>query len=80
MSWQGIKVRHADGRTGVIRSDYAGFLHRTLSIKVDGGGDDSVQLNSNGPDTGTPGWEWYCENFCGGPRWLVLGDHATVVA
>lgn len=78
MSWQGIKVRHADGRTGAIRSDYSGFLHRALSIKVDGGGEDFVQLNSNGPDTGSPGWEWCCEDFDGGPKWLPLGDHAAV--
>lgn len=80
MSWQGIKVRHTNGRTGTIRSDYSGFLHRVLSINVDGGGEDSIQLNSNGPDTGSIGWEWHCENFSDGPKWLALGDHAAVAA
>lgn len=80
MSWQDIKVRHTDGRTGTIKSDYEGFMHRVLTIKVDGEKDDSVQLNSNGPDTGSSGWEWYCENFCDGPTWLPLGDHADVTS
>lgn len=79
MSWRGIKVRNADGRTGEIGSDYEGFLHRHLTIKVDGGEDDWIQLNSNGSDTGSRGWEWWCENFNGPDghpgAWLVLGDH-----
>ena len=80
MSWQGIKVRHPDGRSGVIRGDYEGFLHRSLSISVQGGGEVYVQLNANGPDTGSVGWEWYCEDFSGGQKWLPLGDHAAVTA
>jgi len=80
MGWQGIKARHKDGRTASVKSDYEGFLHRVLSIQVNGGRDDSVQLNANGPDTGSPGWEWHCEDFSGGPKWLPLGDHAAVAA
>ena len=78
MSWQGIKVRHPDGRKGSIRHDNEGFLHSALFINVDGGGEDFVQLNSNGPDTGSPGWEWYSEHSDGGPKWITLGDHANV--
>jgi hypothetical protein len=77
LGWQGTKVRHADGRTGVIASDYVGFCHAGLSIRVDGGGEAFIQLNTNGPDTGEAGWEWWCENFDGGARWLTLGDHAA---
>jgi hypothetical protein len=79
MSWVGIKVRHMDGRTGTISSDYAGHLHRGLTIAVDGGGTDSVQLNTDGPDTGSPGWEWHCDWGSGGAEWLGLGDHQTAL-
>lgn len=75
MSWTGIKVRHADGLTGTIRSDYVGFMHRVLTIQIDGADvTDSVQLNVDGPDTGSPGWEWYCELGGRDPAWLPLGD------
>lgn len=74
-SWTGVKVRHADGRSGFIESDWEGFLHRGLKIAIEGGGEAFVQLNSNGPDTGESGWSWWCENFSGGARWLALGDH-----
>jgi hypothetical protein len=79
-SWSGIKVLHADGRVGVIKSEYSGFLHLLLTISVDGGSEDHVQLNANGPDTGSPGWQWHCENFSSGARWLPLGDHAAAPA
>lgn len=75
MSWTGIKVRHIDGRTGEISRDYAGFMHRALTIRIDGQeSTDSVQLNVEGPDTGSPGWQWYCELGGGDPTWLSLGD------
>ena len=35
-TWKGIKVKHQDGREGVIASDYAGFMHRALQINVVG--------------------------------------------
>ena len=76
--WQGLKVQHVDGRSGAIASDFEGFLHRAVTIKVNGGPDAYVQLNSNGPDTGEAGWSWWCENFSGGARWLPLGaPHPT---
>lgn len=49
-SWKGVKVKHDDGRSGVIESDWEGFLHRALKIAIEGGGEAFVQLNSNGPD------------------------------
>lgn len=73
--WKGTRVRNGDGRAGVITGDWPGFLHRLLAITVDGGGEAHVQLNSNGRDSGEAGWEWYCETFDGGARWLPLGDH-----
>jgi hypothetical protein len=79
-TWKGIKVQHADGRAGVIDSEWDGFLHRGLKIAVDGGGESFVQLNSNGRDTGDAGWSWWCENFAGGAGWLPLGDHCSAAA
>lgn len=76
LGWKVTKVRHTDGRTGIIVSDYAGFLHAALMIRVDGGGESFVQLNTNGPDTGEAGWQWWCENFDGGAKCLQLSDHA----
>ena len=78
-TWKGIKVKNVDGRTGVIAADYSGFLHRVLTIRVDGGGEGRVQLNSDGPDTGEAGWSWWCE-FDGGARWLTLSDQADIAA
>lgn len=75
LGWKGKKVRHADGRAGIIETAYAGFCHCTISIAVEGGGADTVQLNSTGFDSGSLGWEWLCEEFAGGPKWLPLGDH-----
>ena len=74
MGWKGHKVRNADGRTGKISDEFIGFGFRFLTIRVDGGEKDHVQLNIDGPDSGTPGWEWWCENLENGPSWLPLGD------
>lgn len=74
MSWLNIEVRNKDGRIGVIEGEYEGFLHLGLSITCADGTEDRVQLNVNGPDTGSVGWEWWCEHFDGGGRWLPLGD------
>lgn len=71
--WHGIKVRHIDGRIGTIASEYEGFLHRSLRIAIEGGGESFIQLNSNRPDSGEAGWSWWCEHFSGGARWLPLG-------
>ena len=62
-TWKGIKVKHQDGREGVIASDYAGFMHRGLQINVVGGEDAYVQLNSDGPDSGEAGWSWGVRTF-----------------
>jgi hypothetical protein len=75
MSWTGKIARNKDGREGRI-AEYVGFLHIALSIRCKEGGNGHVQLNSNGPDTGDTGWQWYCENFLDGPAWLPLGDHS----
>jgi hypothetical protein len=74
LGWKGKTVRHTDGRAGRIVSEYAGFCHAALSIAVDGGGFARVRLNTNGPDAGEAGWEWWCDNFSGGGRFLPLGD------
>jgi hypothetical protein len=54
-----------------------GFLHCVLTIEVDGGENDSVQLNSDGLDTGSPGWEWHLASLGASPKWLRLGEHAS---
>lgn len=77
-SWRGIKVQNSDGRTGVITHDDEGVRHRRLTISVEDGTEDCVQLNPNGKDGGSPGWSWWCENLIGGARWLPLGDHNDV--
>lgn len=73
--WRGKKVRNKDGREGVIRSEFAVLWYLTLTIKVSDGTEDKVELNADGKDGGSLGWEWWCENFSGGACWLPLGDH-----
>lgn len=78
MSWKNMRVRHEDGRSGVISCDAPGFMHRGLHIKCQDGSTGCVQLNSDGPDSGDKGWEWFCEGFdpaLGGAQWIALGDH-----
>lgn len=33
-TWKGMKVKHSDGRIGVIEADWEGFLHRGLKISL----------------------------------------------
>ena len=73
-TWEGIAVKHEDGREGRIVSEYQGFGHRLLTIAIDGQPDAYVQLNGWGKECEDPGWQWYCENFDGGARWLSLGS------
>ncbi len=75
-SWIGTRVRHQDGRTGVIARDDVGFMHRLLKIVVDGGGVDYVQLNVGDRDSGSRGWEWLSAPAEDGhEQWCPLGDH-----
>ena len=73
LGWVGKAVRHPDGRSGVIRSEYIGFGFAGLTIACEGGASAYVQLNTSGEDDGEPGWQWWCENFSDGPCWLDLG-------
>lgn len=77
MGWKGYKVRHADGRTGVIAREHEGFLRIALTIDVEQGDKDHVQLNANGPDTGSAGWQWDTAEPGSSPDWLPLGDFAV---
>lgn len=74
LGWTGTKVRNADGREGVISHELSGFLFRSLTLSMPDGTEDQVQLSADGKDSGAADWEWYCENFDGGPRWLALGN------
>lgn len=77
-SWEGTKVRNKDGRTGKISSEFAGFGFQGLNISQGADAPEAyVQLNNSGSDAGESGWEWYCEDFDGGPRWLPLGKQAA---
>ena len=73
--WSGTRVRHTDGRTGLISRESPDFMGVDLRITVDGGGEERVRLNARHGDGGAMGWSWYCENFSGGAVWIRLGDH-----
>ncbi len=78
LGWRGKRVKHDDGRTGVIRSEHSGFCHVALAITVDGADAmHRVQLNTNGPDTGETGWMWCWRAAEDGEpdQWGYLGDH-----
>ncbi|MBA9846779.1 hypothetical protein [Ralstonia pickettii] len=81
LGWKGKRVKHADGRTGVIRSESCGFCFVGLTIAIDGiEGTEWVQLNSNGPDTGAFGWCWNASIGEEPENWLPLGDHNSKAA
>lgn len=70
-SWKGIHVRSGE-KKGQIVSDYAGFLHRNLTIAYEDGSEGFVQLNSNSKDSGDLGVEWQPRDTS---HWYPLGDH-----
>ena len=74
--WKGTQVRHKDGQTGAIESEYEGFMHLVLSIRTENGEQATIQLNADGRDSGADGWQWLSPNFSEGPSWLPLGDHS----
>lgn len=78
MTWTDKRVRNKDGRTGRVRSDAVTFGGCDLHIVDNAGGSHTVFLSgiSRLQDGGASGWQWYCENFAGGPHWLPLGDHS----
>jgi len=79
--WKGKHVKHADGRTGTIRTEVRGFLHLGLKIEIDGGDKtDWVQLNANGQDTGSKGWSWDAAHPGEPENWMPLGDHNKAAA
>jgi hypothetical protein len=78
MSWKSKQVRNLDGREGVIvNSDKGVFAEITLTILATDGSKAKIVLENyeGGPDSGETGWQWLCEDFAGGPTWIVLGDH-----
>ncbi len=75
LGWLDKQVRHQDGRKGRITGEFIGFGFCVLTITCEDGSTDKVQRNSRGPDAGSRGWEWLCEGFHGGERWILLGDH-----
>lgn len=77
MGWVGKRVKHVDGRKGTIKREAPGFCHVGLFIVDDDGGTDFVQLNTNGPDTGSAGWSWKWRDAedSESEEWGWLGDH-----
>lgn len=75
-TWVNVKMKHLDGRTGVIVSDTPGFCHRSLTIRIDGQEQkEYLQLNADGQDSGALGWQWL-RSAKGEPEaWSLLGDH-----
>lgn len=70
--WVGMRVKNADGREGIIVEEVKCGPLLSLWALVDGEKMMIWRLNAHGPDSGEPGWSWYCENFSGGPRWLCF--------
>lgn len=75
MSWTGIKVRHEDGRQGVIKDEGDVVGYRTLVIRVDGVDVDDVVLNVCGKDSGATGWYFLSDDNGREPMWIQPGDH-----
>jgi hypothetical protein len=76
LGWRGKKVKHEDGRTGIVRREYSGYGFVSLTIRVDGtDAEDVVQLNSVGLDSGATGWSWLYSSEGQPEKWAQLGDH-----
>lgn len=76
LGWRNKKMKHADGRTGVIRREYVGFGFAKLTIRVDGTEvEETIQLNTSGSDSGATGWSWMYAREGEPEAWALLGDH-----
>ena len=75
--WKGKKVRHIDGRHGVIEYEVPNIVGCDLKIRCADGSDASVRLMARGKDRGEAGWQWWCPEFSRGAAWLPLGDHGA---
>lgn len=74
--WRGKRVKHVDGRTGAVRREYVGYRFVSLTIRVDGtDAEETIQLNSDGPDSGALGWSWMYARDGEPDKWALLGDH-----
>ena len=74
LGWLGKQVRSADGRPGSITNEFVGLGFVTLTLTPENGVDEVVTLLPDGSSRGSSGWQWLCDNFKGGPRWLALGN------
>ena len=74
LGWRGTRVKHKDGRLGVISNESAGQVHVRLTIKINGSDEtDTVQLSAEDGDSGTPGWS-FLTSIEGRPEtWAPLG-------
>jgi hypothetical protein len=72
--WRGKNVRHQDGRTGRITSEYVGFDYVGLTFKLSDGTEHYVELHCIDKNRYVDGWQWFCSNFVDGPHWLAFGE------
>lgn len=73
-NWRGIKVKHEDGRKGVVDAVDKYDDTTALTIAVTGGQSAEVQLNLDGPDTGEAGWLWFDDKAAEPNQWRPLGS------
>lgn len=76
LGWRGKRLKHIDGRTGIILRENVGGWWCSLTIEVDGQeATESIDLDGTGSDSGAVGWQWN-RALPGEPdRWVLLGDH-----
>lgn len=76
--WRGLKMRHLDGRTGVIIQE-RGDVSLKIIIQVDGDAvptvTETIVLNADCRDSGATGWECCYPQEDGKELWGLLGDH-----
>jgi hypothetical protein len=71
LGWKGKKVRNIlDGRQGIISQEGTPLIYLDLYFKLSDGSKASIKLKDGELYNSERGWQWYCENFDGGPRWL----------
>jgi hypothetical protein len=70
LGWKGKKVKHEDGREGVIIREYINFDFCDCTVRLTDGSTASFMLCVNENNKKAEGWSWWCEQFAGSPKWL----------
>jgi hypothetical protein len=69
LGWKGKKVKHEDGREGVVIREDINFDYCICTVQLPEGVT-RFTLCANKDDRDAAGWAWWCEKFDGGARWL----------